>query len=84
MAIERRVLTVTGARRTNARGRNARPAGSSRWFIADTLTRLAAQAGATIDLEPHYGFVGKISFPAGRTSYFHAQMLDLNPLGSSE
>jgi D-alanine-D-alanine ligase-like ATP-grasp enzyme len=66
------------------RGRTARPARSYRWFIADTLTRLAAQAGATIDLEPRYGFVGKITFPAGRTSYFHAQMLDLNPLGSSE
>lgn len=84
MATERRVLTVTRAPRSHARGRKARPAPPYRWFIADTLTRLAAQAGATIDLEPRYGFVGKISFPAGRTSYFHAQMLDLNPLGSSE
>jgi D-alanine-D-alanine ligase-like ATP-grasp enzyme len=66
-----------------SRGKKTRPPGSFRWFIADTLVRLAARAGATIDLEPRYGFVGKISFPAARTSHFHTQLLDLNPLGSS-
>ncbi len=62
----------------------ARPTGSTRWFLADTLTRLAPRAGATIDLEPRFGFVGRIGFPGARTSYFHGGMLDLNPLGSSE
>ena len=61
-----------------------RPEGTTRWFIADTLTRLARRAGATIELEPRFGFVGKITFPGRRTSYFHGGMLDLNPLGSSE
>ena len=67
-----------------ARREWTRPAGSYRWFLADTLTRLAPQAGARIDLEPRFGFVGKISFPGGRTSYLYGQMLDLNPLASSE
>ena len=66
------------------RGKKIRPAGSYRWFLADTLSRLAPRAGARIDLEPRFGFVGKISFPGARTSYLYGQMLDLNPLGSSE
>ena len=71
-------------RRIGTLSKKARPKGSTRWFIAETLTRLAPRAGATIDLEPRFGFVGGIRFPGGRTSYFHGGMLDLNPLGSSE
>lgn len=71
-------------RRLGTLSKKARPAGSTRWFIADTLTRLAPLAGATVHLEPRFGFVGRIGFPHGRTSYFHGGMLDLNPLGSSE
>ncbi len=74
----------SGQRRMGTLSKKARPAGTTRWFIADTLTRLAPRAGATIDIEPRFGFVGRIRFPGGRTSYFHGGMLDLNPLGSSE
>jgi D-alanine-D-alanine ligase-like ATP-grasp enzyme len=71
-------------RRMGTLRKKDRPAGTTRWFIADTLTRLARRAGATIELEPRFGFVGRITFPGRRTSYFHGGMLDLNPLGSSE
>lgn len=70
--------------RSTAAGRRHAPAADSyRWHLAETLRRVAPRAGARVDLEPRFGFIGRISFPRGRTSYFYRHLLDLNPLASS-
>src|SRR4051812_31526453 len=38
--------------------------------------------GATLLLEPEYGFVGMITFANGRRTYFRDNKLNLNPIGS--
>ena len=70
--------------RSTAAGRRHAPAADSyRWHLAETLRRVAPRAGARVDLEPRFGFIGRISFAGGRTSYFYRHLLDLNPLASS-
>ncbi len=53
-------------------------------FVSRIVLKVAPKAGATVRLEPQYGFVGQITFRDGRKRYFRNQHFDLNPLGASE
>jgi len=48
------------------------------------LKKVAAKIGATVVLDPEYGFAGQVTYQSGVRRYFRASSLDLNPLGSSE
>jgi D-alanine-D-alanine ligase-like ATP-grasp enzyme len=51
-------------------------------FIAELLTRLAPQIGATFVVEPEFQNTGYITFASGRRVFFRDNRFDLNPLGS--
>ncbi len=53
-------------------------------FVSRIVLDVAPKAGATVTLEPRFGFVGRITFKNGRNRYFRNQHFDLNPLGASE
>ncbi len=48
------------------------------------LQRIAPQIGASVTIEPEWGFVGRITFKNRKHSYFRYNTLDLNPMGASE
>ena len=47
------------------------------------LKRIAPKIGATVHLEPEYGFVGYIAFKSGKKSFFRQSTFDINPLGAT-
>lgn len=53
-------------------------------FLPRLLKKLARRAGATVLVEPKYGFAGQITFKNGVRRYFRNTCLDLNPLGATE
>jgi len=53
-------------------------------FVGRLFSKLARKAGVRVHLEPHYGIVGQIVLPRGRTKYFRNTNFDLNPLGATE
>jgi len=50
-------------------------------FMPEILARIAPRLGAEVVLAPP-GFVGRIRFPNGRTSYFWDNKFNLNPISS--
>lgn len=53
-------------------------------FASRLIAEVAPEIGATVWLEPEYGFVGEISFPNGKTHLFRNTNFNVNPLGSVE
>ncbi len=53
-------------------------------MLGKLLERIAPRVGAKVQIEPEWRFVGQITFPSGRRSYFRYNTLDLNPVGASE
>jgi hypothetical protein len=53
-------------------------------ILGKMLRRIAPKIGATIQLEPEFGIVGRITFKSGRRSYFRYSTTDLNSMGASE
>lgn len=51
-------------------------------FVAERLKVIAAQIGAQIEIEPEYGFVGRITFANGKRTFFKSSYLDANPNGA--
>lgn len=54
------------------------------WILGKVLQKIAPQIGATVVMEPEWGIAGQITFKSGNRSYFKYNVLDLNPMGSSE
>jgi D-alanine-D-alanine ligase-like ATP-grasp enzyme len=55
-----------------------------RTFVSEILCRIAPRIGATVFLEPDYGFVGEITFREGKKALFRDRNFNINPQGSSE
>ena len=53
-------------------------------FVAEIICRVAPTIGATVLLEPEFGFVGEITFKNGKRVLFRGTNLNINALGSSE
>jgi len=53
-------------------------------FVSPILEKIASKMGITLNLEPHYRYVGQIVRPDGQKRYFRNTNFDLNPLGASE
>lgn len=53
-------------------------------FVSEILLRVAPRIGATIELEPIYGFVGEITFKSGKKVLYKDRNFNVNPQGSSE
>jgi D-alanine-D-alanine ligase-like ATP-grasp enzyme len=53
-------------------------------FVSEILIRVAPAIGASIELEPDYGFVGSITFKSGKRVLFKDRNFNINPQGSSE
>jgi hypothetical protein len=47
-------------------------------FVPRILTRVAGRIGARVELEPEFGFAGRIVFRDGRTHVFRANNLNIN------
>lgn len=52
--------------------------------IAQILEKLCEEMGATIILEPEWGYAGQITFKDGRKTYFRYNTVDLNPVAASD
>jgi len=48
------------------------------------MRKLAPRIGAKVVVEPEWGVAGQLRFKNGKRSYFRANVIDINPLGSSE
>ena len=48
------------------------------------MRKLAPKIGAKVVVEPEWGVAGQLRFRSGKRSYFRANVIDINPLGSSE
>ncbi len=53
-------------------------------FVSDTLQRVAPLIGATVEIEPEYGFVGMITFASGKRVLYKDRNFNINPQGASE
>lgn len=53
-------------------------------FVAEIIKKVAPQIGATVLIEPEYGFVGRINFKNGKSTFFRNTTFNINPLGSVE
>lgn len=53
-------------------------------YLGQLLSRLAPEIGASVLLEPKWGYAGQITFKNGRRRYFRYNTLDINTLGASE
>src|SRR5947209_19249384 len=53
-------------------------------FVSEIVSRVAPQIGASVLIEPEYGFVGLITFKNGKRVLFRDRNFNINPLGSSE
>lgn len=53
-------------------------------FASRLIAEVAPEIGASVWLEPEYGFVGEISFSNGKKHLFRNTNFNVNPLGSVE
>jgi D-alanine-D-alanine ligase-like ATP-grasp enzyme len=53
-------------------------------FVTEMLKKLAPRVGATLLIEPEYGYVGQITFKNGRSALFRGTNFNINQLGSVE
>lgn len=53
-------------------------------FVANMLRKLGEEEGIQVDLEPRWGYVGRITRQDGRFTYFRGTNFDLNGMGSME
>lgn len=53
-------------------------------FISRLLLKIAPKIGATIHLEPQYGYVGQIVYKNGKKRYFRGTTLDINTTGAAK
>ncbi len=51
-------------------------------LLSKILPRIAKKIGATVVVEPKYGYVGQIIFKNGKKKYFRVSTLDINTVGS--
>jgi D-alanine-D-alanine ligase-like ATP-grasp enzyme len=51
-------------------------------FVSRILSRVAERIGARVELEPEFGFAGRIIFANGRTHVFRANNLNINRAGA--
>ena len=52
-------------------------------WLTGLLAELAREAGLTIDVEPEWGYAGRVTAPDGRATCFVGTTLDINPAGAS-
>ena len=52
-------------------------------FVSEILCRVAPRIGATVLMEPEYGFAGQITFKSGKKVLFRDRAVNINPLASS-
>lgn len=57
---------------------------TQRPFVGELLTKIAGKAGVTVEVEPEFGYVGRIICPNGKIHYFRDTKFDLNTLGATE
>ena len=57
---------------------------TQRPFVGELLTKIASQAGVVVEVEPEFGYVGRIICPNGKIHYFRDTKFDLNTLGATE
>lgn len=55
----------------------------SRSFVADMMQRVVPMVGARVELEPAWGYAGRVVFSDGRVMHFLGYHLDANPLGAA-
>ena len=53
-------------------------------MLPHLLKKIAPSIGASVLLEPNWERAGQITFKSGKRSYFRYNILNLNPMGSSE
>ncbi len=53
-------------------------------FVAHIVKRVAKDIGAKTTIEPEYGFVGRITFKNGKSTFFRNTCFSINSLGSIE
>lgn len=53
-------------------------------YVAPIILRVAKRIGAEVLIEPEFGFVGRITFANGKTTFFRNSNLNINPVGSYE
>ncbi len=53
-------------------------------FVTEIINRIAPRIGATVLIEPEYGFVGQIVFKNGNRAFFRNTKFNINALGSVE
>ena len=52
-------------------------------FVSEIICRVAPRIGATVVMEPEYGFAGQITFKNGKKVLFRDRAFNINPLASS-
>lgn len=57
---------------------------TQRPFVGELLLRIASRANVIVEVEPKFGYVGRIICPNGKIHYFRDTKFDLNTLGSTE
>src|SRR5829696_1574107 len=55
----------------------------NRSFVSEIVCRVARRIGATVVMEPEYGFAGQITFKNGKKVLFRDRAFNINPLASS-
>lgn len=53
-------------------------------FVGELFKKIAPRAGVIVEVEPEFGYVGRIICPNGKIHYFRDTKFDLNTLGSTE
>ena len=54
-----------------------------RSFVSEIVCRVAPRIGATVLMEPEYGFAGQITFKNGKKVLFRDRAFNINPLASA-
>lgn len=53
-------------------------------YTTRLIVQLAEEMGATVLVEPEYGYVGRITFANGKKTFFRNTKLNVNPIGSAD
>lgn len=77
--MRRRLITELAAKDTCTGYRQATAADS---FLLNTLRDVCHTLGATLEIEPEFNYVGRITFKNGHTTYFRHNKFDINPHAS--
>lgn len=56
----------------------------ARPFVGELLLKIADRVGVIVEVEPEFGYVGRIICPNGKIHYFRDTKFDLNTLGATE